>query len=768
MNQPETNYKYLGKGHKLVEGLEKITGRAQYAGDIRLTGMLYARIILSPYAHARIVSIDKREAEQMPGVIAILTAADLPTKDQTIASRNSAVLAKEKVLFRGQPVAVVVAESESAAQDAMGLVIVDYDPLPVVIDPIKAMRDESPSVWPEGLPTEDSDLSAAHSAMDAEGEKEGQTINNVYASDHFERGDIAQGFSEANVIVERTYTMASVHQSYLEPHTVVAEPDPFRGSLTIYTSTQGQFMVRNEVSRILALPKRKIRIVAMTLGGGFGAKYGILDPLAGAIALTLKRPIQVVLTRAEDFLTTTPSPRIIITLKTGAKNDGTLTALKAKIVVDNGIFGFPLAGLVGTLIGGYYKFTNTCIDGYEVNTHKPQIGAYRAPGAPQASFALEANMDDMANQLGKDPLEFRLQNAVETGDPMGNNDPWPNLGLKQCLERMKEHPAWKNRNTRANEGIGLAIGGWPSFMGPASAVCRVEGDGVVRIHVGSVDISGVNSSFVLVAAEILGVSPDEVEIIQGDTLSGPFAPHSGGSQVTYSVAGAVSGAAQQAKQKLLQLASDHFESSVDDLVLKESKVQVRGVPDRAIAIGELGQIAQSKAGGPGPIVGQGQTAIEENAPGFAVHLVKVVVDPDTGQVQPTHYVAVHDVGFALNPTMVEGQIHGGVVQGIGMGLHEALIYDEVGQLLTGSFMDYDIPKIDTVPTIETVLVYNPSPTGPFGVRGIGEPPIIPGAVALANAIKDATGIRLSELPIRSEHLWQAMDDNGRKGDSLKI
>ena len=759
MSQQETNYQYLGKGRKLVEGLEKITGQAQYVADLRLPHMLYARPVLSPYAHARIVSIDKSEAAQMPGVVAVLTAEDLPTKDRTIASRNSAVLAKETVLFRGQPVVVVVAESEAAAQDAMDFVYVDYEPLPVVVDSIKAMEDSSYTIWPNGLPQADSDLSAAHSAVEAESKNKNSLPNNVYQADHFERGDIQQGLAEADVIVERTYTMASVHQSYMEPHAVVAEPDPFRGSLTLYTSTQGQFLVRNEVSHILGLPKSKIRVVPMTLGGGFGAKYGILDSLAGAIALTLKRPIRLLLTRSEDFLTTTPSPRTVITLKTGAKNDGTLTALEAKIVMDNGIFSFALAGLVAALIGGFYKIPNTSIDAYEVNTHKPQIGAYRAPGAPQAAFALESNIDDMARQLGLDPLEFRLQNAVETGDPMGNNDPWPNLGLKQCLERMREHPAWKKRSKGPNEGIGLSIGGWPSFMGPASVVCRVESDGVVRIHVGSVDISGVNSSFVLIAAEVLGVSPDEVEIIQGDTLSGPFAPNSGGSQITYSVAGAVSGAAEEVKEKLLQLASDHFEASVEDLEMKESKVQVRGVPDRTITIAELAEMAQSTKGGPGPVTGQGQTAIEQNAPGFVVHLAKIIVDPDTGHVQPTQYVAIQDVGFALNPTMVEGQIHGGAVQGIGMGLHEALVYDDEGQLLTGSFMDYAIPKFDTVPNIETILISNPSPTGPFGARGVGEPPIIPGGAALANAIKDATGVRLSELPVRGETLWQAMQES---------
>jgi CO/xanthine dehydrogenase Mo-binding subunit len=298
-------------------------------------------------------------------------------------------------------------------------------------------------------------------------------------------------------------------------------------------------------------------------------------------------------------------------------------------------------------------------------------------------------------------------------------------------------------------------------MSPASSVCRVDEDGTVRIHVGSVDISGVNSSFALIAAEVLGVPPDRIEIIQGDTETGPFAGPSGGSQITYSVAGAVANAAQEAKKQLLTLAADHFEAAVDDLELKDGQVQVKGVPERKISIGELAQKAQSKAGGPGPIVGQGNSAVEINAPGFVAHLVKVKVDPSTGRVTPTQYVAVQDVGFALNPLMVEGQIHGGVVQGIGWGLHEAMVYDEDGQLLTASLMDYDVPKAYRVPGIETILVHNPSPTGPFGARGIGEPPITAGAAAIANAIKDATGVRVTELPIREETLWRALHGNGQ-------
>lgn len=761
MTPAETTFQVLGKPRKLVEGMEKVTGRARYSGDVSLPGMLYARPVLSPYAHARIRAIDTAAARQVPGVVAVLTAQDLPSRDRAINSRHSAILAKEKVLFRGQPVVVVVGESEAAAQDGADAVTIDYEPLPAVVDLEAALAPDAPVIWPQGLPSEGADLTAAHAAVDKETEQADRPPSNIHAENHFHRGDVERGFQEAAVIVERTYKTALVHQGYMEPHAAVADPDPLGRGLTIYTSTQGQFIVRDEVARLLSLPKSKVRIVPMTVGGGFGAKYGILEPLVGAIALAIGRPVRMVLTRSEDFLTTTPSPASVIELKTGATSDGRLTALQARVLLDNGVFPFALGGIVGILLGGYYKCPNVRIDCYEVITNKPQGGAYRAPGAPQATFAIESNMDELARALGMDPLEFRLQNAAETGDPMGNGDPWPNIGLKQCLERMREHPAWKDRIKQPNEGVGIAVGGWPCGMSPAAAVCRVDTDGTVRIHVGSVDISGVNSSFALIAAEVLGISPDQVEIVQGDTRSGPPAGPSGGSQTTYSVAGAVAAAAEEARRQLLKLAEDHFEARVEDLELKDGKVQVKGVPDRAITIGELARMAESKAGGPGPIVGEGRSAVEENAPGFVVHLAKVHVDPDTGEVRLQQYVAIQDVGFALNPLMVEGQIHGGTVQGIGWGLHEAMYYDEYGQLLTATFMDYDMPKANDVPTIETILVYNPSPHGPFGARGVGEPPITAGAAAIANAIRDATGVRITQLPIRPEVLWQALHANGQ-------
>lgn len=761
-----TDYQYLGKPRKLIDGLEKVTGHVRYPADLALPGMLYARPVLSPYAHAGILSIDTQAAAAMPGVVAVLTAQDLPTRHRAITSRNSAVLARDKVLWRGQPVAVVVGESEAAAQDAVEQVVVTYAPLPVVADALTAMQPDAPTIWPNGLPREESDLTSVHTSESVASRASQENPNNVHAVSHFQRGDLQQGWAEADLILEQTYHLSMVHQGYLEPHACVAEPDPFAQSVTLYTSTQGQFLVREEVARLLSWPDSRVRIVPLAVGGGFGAKYGIVEPLAAAVALTVRQPVRLAFTRSEDFLATTPSPAVVIELKTGARRDGSLTALQARVILDNGVFSFRLGGIVATLLGGYYKWPNLHIECLEVNTHKPQIGAYRAPGAPQATFAIESQMDEMAAALGLDPLAFRLQNAVSEGDLTGTGRPWPKIGLQQCLEQLQQHPAWQNRAQKAaGEGIGIAVGGWPSAVEPSAAICRVDNDGTVSLQVGTVDISGVHSSAVLVAAEVLGVHPDQVRLIQGNTDSGPFGPASGGSQVTYSISGAVVKAAESARQKLIQVAAEQFEAAEADVEIVDGQARVRGVPDRTLSLAHLVGIAQSKRGGVGPIVGEGSAAVAQNAPGFVAHLVKVRVDAETGQVEPLQYVAFQDVGFALNPLLVEGQMHGGMTQGLSLGLYEAMVYDAEGQLLSGSLMDYALPRADMLPPLEAHLVQNPSPLGPFGARGVGEPPITAGAAALANAIKDAAGVRLTRLPLTAEVVWQAL--RAQKGTDIQ-
>ncbi len=740
----------------ILDGLEKVTGHVNYAADVVLPGMLHARPIFSPHAHAKIGSIDKREALKMAGVIAVLTAEDLPAASRQPTNRNSSILARDRVVFQGQPVAVVVGESEAAAQDGADRLVIDYEPLPVVIDALAAMSDDAPLVWPEGLAQDEGGTAEAHGAK-AVGDKGEETGGNVADRLHFERGDVAAGLTRADLVLERTYRTAIVHQGYMEPHAAAAAVDPVNGRLTIWTSTQGQFLVRDEVAKLLGLPKTQVRIVPMKVGGGFGAKYGILEPLLGAVALRLGKPIRIVLSRSDDFLTTTPTPACVIELKTGVSCDGQLTALQARIVLDCGVFPAHLISITGTLLGGYYRFPSLDIQGYEVLTNKPMVGAYRAPTAPQATFAIESQMDEMARELGLDPLQFRLQNAIETGDPMPDGTPWPSVGLKACLERISAHPLWQNRQSVTDHrGIGLSIGGWPGAMVPAAAVCRADSDGTIYIQIGSVDISGSNTGLAVLAAETLGVSVEKIKILSGDTEQGPFAGPSGGSMIIYTVGAAVVSAAQEARKQILSMAADHLEAGVADLEIDDGWVSVRGVPSKGVSVAELAQETVKMNSRYTPIVGQGSSAVTEQAPGFTAQLAEVAVDGETGQVQIIRNVIVQDVGQAINPLLVEGQVHGGATQGIGLGLLEQLVYDDMGQLLTGTFLDYALPAAPQVPLFEVLLVENPAPKGPLGARGVGEPPIIAGAAAIANAIRQATGVRITELPITPERLWKRL------------
>jgi CO/xanthine dehydrogenase Mo-binding subunit len=759
MSSQKSEFSHLGKPRKLIDGLDRVTGRTRYTGDVQLPGMLFGRPVLSPYAHARINSIDTSEALAMPGVVAVLTAADLPTKGRIYSSRQTTTLATGEVRYRGEPVALVLAESEATAADAAAAVQIDYDPLPTVASHAAALAPDAPVIWPHGAPKEGADLTSEHAAT-AGGtavEKNGGP-SNLHELKRYERGDVEAALKAADVVIERTYLTPVVHQGYIEPHVAVADYDALKGTLQIFTSTQGQFGVRNEVARLLGLAKNKVTVTPMTMGGGFGAKYGIIEPLAAAAAVAVGQPVRVTLTRTEDFLTTTPTPASEFRVRLGATKDGTITALDAQIFLDNGVFPFSLGGIVSMLFGGYYRFEHLRIDVHEVLTNKPQAGAYRAPGAPQATFAIESTVDELAHALGVDPLELRLRNAAGPQDLTGEGQPWADMGLRECLEAASSHPLWVNRASECGpgEGVGLAVGGWPCGNTTAAAVCRVDTDGTIRVHVGSVDISGTNTGFQVIAAEVLGVPPEQVEIVAGDTRNGPYSGPSGGSQITYSVGGAVTEAARAARRQLVELASQHFEANVQDIELRDGQAFVRGVPSRTVSLGDLAEMAQNRRGGPGPVVGEGRSAPEQNAPGFVVHIAKVHVDEDTGRVTPLRYVAIQDVGFVINPLLLEGQIHGGSAQGIGFGLYEAMRYDENGELLTASLMDYTLPRSTELPPLEVVFVERPSPHGPFGARGVGEPPITAGPAALANAVRAATGARVVETPLRDEVVWRTL------------
>lgn len=752
----------IGTRVRRIDSAEKLTGLTRFTADLQLPGLLHARPVLSSHAHARIRRIDSSAALASPGVVAVLTGRDLlPLIKGQINSRGRDLLATDRARFRGQPVAIVVATSEAEAQDAVDLVAVDYEPLEAVLDPLVALNPASPPVWPDGLPGESAE-SGMHATIEAAGPEAAPRARNVASTVEYDRGDLDAGFRAAEVVVERTYATPMVHQGYLEPHASIAARDPL-GNLTVWTSTQGLFYARSEVAELLGQPEAKVRIVAMPVGGGFGGKVVLLEPLVAALTMLLDRPVSLVYTRADEMLNATPAPAGSISLRLGARRDGELTALEARVVFDAGLYPGAPTGIAALLIGGYYRLPALRIRGFEVVTHKPAQGAYRAPGAVQGTFAIESAIDELADRLGLDPLELRLMNCVEAGDPLPNGAPWPRIGLRACLERLREHPLWRGRATRADradgrrEGTGLAIGGWLGGLQPATAVCRLEADGTLNLIVGSIDISGVNTGLALLAAEVLGVAPASVRVVNPDSDSAPYAGMSGGSKTTLTVGAAVARAADDARRQILAIAGSELEASVDDLEIVAGRVQVRGAPERSRTLAQLAQASMVFGGRYEPIFGRGASAIAQRAPGFAAHLARVRVDEETGRVEVLEYVAVQDVGRAVNPRGIEDQILGAVVQGLGWALYERLEYDEQGQLLTASLLDYTLPGVHHAPgTIEPLIVEIPSESGPFGVRGVGEPPVVPVAAAVANAVSDAIGARLTELPLTSERVAQAV------------
>jgi CO/xanthine dehydrogenase Mo-binding subunit len=740
----------LGKRVPRVDGPEKVTGQARFGDDLPLYGLLHARLVPSLYAHARIVQIDASQAVKHPGVVGVVTADDLADIIKAPAtSRAREALARGVTRFCGQPVAAVIAESEAAAEDALALVDVEYEELPAVVDPLAALAPDAPAVWPNGVP-------GAKAVEDDAGDPALRSPNLAdYTS--YDRGDIAAGFAEADVVVERSYATSIVHQSYLEPHTVTASVDPL-GSLSVYSSSHGVFLPRQEIAKALDWPEHRVRVTAPVVGGGFGGKGLLTQILAAALTVRYHRPVRVVFTRMDEFQAANPAPRMRVDMKIGAKRDGSLTALDARIVVNSGLYnGGPLANS-SLYSGAFYRFPSLRIRGYTVVSNTVPAGAYRAPGGPQTMFALESTMDEVARELQIDPVELRLKNVAEEGDPMPNGRPGPKIGLRQCLERLQEHPTWKARDRRPDEGVGIAVGGLFGGLQSAAAACKLEGDGSLTIVVGSVDVSGTNTGLILMAAEALGIAPDKIRVVNADTESGPFAGNAGGSKITITVGAAVVEAAQEARGQIMAIASDQLEVAPDDLEIAGNQVQVKGTPERSIGLARIGALSTAQNGKYPPVSGQGRSGITERAPGIAVHLARVRVDPDTHEPRVIDYLAIQDVGKAVNPAGIEDQIHGGVVQGIGWALYEGMVLDGEGRVQTGSLLDYALPTAMKVPSIETVLLEIPSRSGPFGVRGVGEPPVIPGAAAIGNAIRDAAGVRLTEIPMTAEKVHRAITE----------
>lgn len=733
----------VGVPTPLIDGEARVRGDLSFTADFVGPDTLAMRLVTSPYAHARILKINIDAACSLPGVVRVLTAADMPEIAPT--TRIRLLLARERVLFVGHPVALVVAISEAAAEDGLDAVIVDYEPLQASTTMDRAIQPGAPLVWPEGVPGEDQEA-ADHGAEVGGAETASATPSNIVNPVGFRRGNAEAALRTSHRTVDLTFEIDRVHQSYLEPHSTIAKPKTSSQGFTILSSSQAPTNVQRESAALLGIAASEVDAKVMQVGGGFGGKFILYEPLVTAAAQVVGASVQLILTRREELLATQPAAGGRIRIQLGAEANGTLTAIKADLVYDGGCFPSTPTGIGVQMCGSIYQAPNINVSGHTVMTHKPSIGAYRAPGMTQQAFALESAMDELGIALGIDPLELRLRNASEPGDPLADGGVWPDIGIRDVLSRLQAHPLWQDRNRLAGtgRGVGVALGGWFGGVDAGSAGCTVEEDGGITVHLAAVDLTGITTSVVLLVAEEIGIRPEEVRVREQGQVDGPYhLTNAGGSKTLRSVGPAVVAAARDVKEQLFRVASAHLEADIADLEITDGAVQVKGVPDSAVPIGKLaGMRAQY-----GPVDGHGRSAAGGRTPAFAAQMAEVSVDEETGRVTLHRIVMAQDVGRAVNPLTVSGQMMGGAVQGAGWALCERLVYDGEGQLLTGTFMDYAVPKAIDVPPIETILVERPSDYAPHGARGVGEPPIIATAGAIANAVRHASNRRVTTAPL---------------------
>ena len=766
-------YKHVGQRETRVEGATKVTGSAIYAADVQVPNMLHCKLVLSPHAHARIVSIDDSKALAVDGVVQVVTADDIgkavkdgsnPTVDA--GNRGEALLAHGRAGFAGEPVAAVLAETISAAEEGAAAVEVVYGKLPAVLELAAAMEEDSPLARPPVIDIDRTE-EEGHVTLEVDEEEGEGKPSNISSHVSFTRGDIDEGFASSDVIVERTWHSAKMHQGYIEPHATVADYNQASGELTVWTATQGQFHVRDTIMRTLKWPETKLRVIGCELGGGFGGKMTLGSPLVSALTVIVGRPVKLVLTRQEDLTSANPAPRSMITVKSGMKNDGMLQAMEVSLAYDAGAYPGAPAAVGALLSSSFYQWPNLKADGYEVLTNHVSVGAIRAPGTHNAMHAVEQNIDEMATLAGLDAAEVRAKNVSKTGDPMASGQDFTTIGLEETLAAAREHPLWTEREAaRAGStetrkvGVGLAIGGWLGGLQPAAAEVLLNNDGTINAVTGAMDISGTNTSFAQIVAEELNLPLDKVNVTTGDTKTAPFAGMSAGSKTVFTVGRALKEAAIDLRNQMFEVAADRLEASENDLELVDSEVRVKGSAEQALEMNRIASMTTGFGALYKPLIGRGTIAARKQAPGFTAQLVKVVVDTDTGKVTLKDFAIVQDVGFAINPLSVEGQMEGGAVQGMGIGLWEEYIYDDEGHLRNAGLLDYRMPTAADVPDIDSVLVEVPSDDGPYGARGVGEPSITAGGAAIANAVADAIGTRVPQIPITPERVLRAMGTVG--------
>jgi len=733
----ERKFRWVGTRPIRHDGVDKVTGRAQFGADFSLPGMLWGRVLRSPHAHARILRIDPRAALAMEGVKAVATSADLPEVEPGPGPTNLAHLSRN----------VLARTSEALAERALAAIEVEYEPLPVVLDLDAAMAPGA-AILHEDLKTRG-------------GEDTGPT--NVAAITEYDRGDVAAGLAEADVVVRRTYRTQTVHQGYIEPHAALAQTGA-DGQSVLWCCTQGAFTVRAYCAALLGMDVSQLKVIPTEIGGGFGGKTTVYqEPLAVLLARKAGRPVKMVMNREEVFRATGPGAATLTEIELGARQDGTLTAARVRMCFEAGGFPGSPAGAAAMTVLAPYEIPNYTIESLDVVCNKPRTAAYRAPGAPQAAFAIESALDELAEKLEIDPIDLRLQCAAKEGTKTPYGPKFKRVGLIETLEAARDCPHYQAK-LGPNQGRGVSVGFWFNAGLSSSAEVHLNEDGTLVVVTGNPDIGGSRASLAIMAAEELGIDVYHVRPVVADTDSVGFTDLTGGSRVTFATGQAVIQACQQVVRELRLRAAKMWECDPEQVDFVDGRcvpAEGSGLTDEPLTVA---QVARQAGRTGGPINGQAQLTARGAGPSFATHLCDVEVDPETGRVDVLRYTAVQDAGRAIHPSYVEGQMQGGAAQGIGWALNEEFVFDAQGVLENPGFLDYRVPVASDLPMIETVVVEVPNPNHPYGVRGVGETPIVAPLAAVANAIRQAVGLRMTSLPISPPRLLAALQE-GLGGDS---
>lgn len=757
----------IGTNAIRLDATEKVTGKGLYGGDQQIQGMLYARVFRSTVPHALIRRLDVSRARALPGVRAVITAADIPDVRYGGAVEDEIVFARDRVRYHGEAIAAVAATSERIAEHAIKLIDVEYEPLPILNDIEEALAEGAPLVHPEWSSY------GAHPSLRRDG--------NLAAHAQITRGDVEAGFAHADRIFEHTFITHSVHQGYIEPRAGVAWVDS-AGRVTVSTSTQNPFNLRATLAKVLELPLNKVRVRSTLIGGGFGGKLDLgCEHFIALLALATGRPVRLIWTREEEMIAAAPRMAARITVKTGVMNDGAIIARQTSVYLNAGAYGGDscvIASVAALMAAGPYRIDNVDLHGYAVYTNRCNAGAYRGPGGPQTLFGVESQMDIIAGELGIDPLDFRLQNIVHNGDLGPSGQVLQHVGLEAAIKATVEQIGYRERGRRPGRGMGLACGWWTTTTGSASAYVKLNEDGTIGLITGATEIGtgALQAGVAQILAEEMGVSMSDLVLVTSDTDATPYDFGAQGSRTLYNVGSAARLAAQDCKKQILEFVAAELGCDAAELELVDGRAQLSGDPDRGMTLAEVGLASLWKGG---YITGRGSflatpTEFDDstvhgmlypafNEPTFYCHAAEVEVDPVTGEVRPLRYVATHDVGRAINPEGINGQTRGGATQGIGYALSEEIVY-EGGIVRNPNLTDYKMPTAMDVPNIEALFVEAGSNEGPYGAKGVGEPSVIPAGAVLANAVADATGVRIRRLPLTAERVLGALGGAIERGE----